>query len=403
MCVLKDRGWRILLLFLCLLFSSNITAQTDNIFRKTKKEIKIAMFLPLFYDNIDELSFNQYNIAEKRSKPYKCFSYISFYEGARIALDVLENKGYKISLHVFDVGENDTSKTKEALQYEQMKEMNLIVPLVFKNSFDMIASFARQNNIPVVNPMSTSMNILENEYVFKIQPDDISTAQTIMKYIQEKHSKANVIVLYENNKNNASLVEWYKNNISSYTSTWTIINYGKNAAKLKTYLKPERNNVIINLIEKSSLNDNKVFANALIKKLASFSTYRITLFAPFDWLDYNNVDYSMMENLDYHFTLTYLNDYTNPNFVDFVKDYRKHFKTEPDKFYAALGYDIMLYFITALNTKGKDLQTAPNIKNDSQMINHYHFKHVNNLPGWQNETTTIYNIRNYKIKSEWSY
>lgn len=403
MYVLKNRGWRILLLFLCLLFSSNIIAQTDNIFRKTKKEIKIAMFLPLFYDNIDELSFNQYNIAEKRSKPYKCFSYISFYEGARIALDILENKGYKISLHVFDVGENDTSKTKEALQYEQMKEMNLIVPLVFKNSFDMIASFARQNHIPVVNPMSTNMSILENECVFKIQPDDISKAQTIMKYIQEKHSKANVIVLYENNKNNASLVEWYKGNISSYTSNWTIINYGKNATKLKTYLKPEKNNIIINLIEKSSLNDNKVFANTLIKKLSSFSSYRITLFAPFDWLDYNNVDYSMMENLDYHFTLTYLNDYTNPNFVDFVKDYRKHFKTEPDKFYAALGYDIMLYFITALNTKGKDLQNAPNIKNDGQMINHYHFKHVNNLPGWQNETTTIYNIRNYKIKSEWSY
>lgn len=400
---LRNKGWKVLLMFLCLLFLNNISAQTDNIFRKTRKEIKVAMFLPLFYDNIDELSFNQYNIAEKRSKPYKCFSYISFYEGVRIALDVLENSGYKISLHVFDVGENDTLKTKEALQYDQMKEMNFIVPLVFKNSFDMISSFAKQNYIPVVNPMSTSMNILENECVFKIQPDDISKAQTIMKYIQEKHSKANVIVLYENNKNNASLIEWYKENISSYTSSWTIINYGKNASKLKAYLKPEQNNIVINLVEKPSLNDNKVFANTLIKKLSSFSTYRITLFAPFEWLDYNNVDYSMMESLDYHFTLTYLNDYTNPNFVDFVKEYRKHFKTEPDKFYAALGYDIMLYFITALNSRGKDLLNSPNIKNDTQMINHYHFRHVNNLPGWQNETTTIYNIRNYKIKSEWSY
>ncbi|MDO5759627.1 MAG: ABC transporter substrate-binding protein [Bacteroidota bacterium] len=400
--MLEKKVFKILSLILCLIFVTNIYSQ-ENIFRKSKKEIKVAILMPLFYDNIDELSFNQYNIAEKRSKPYKCFSYISFYEGVRIALDVLEQEGYKISLHVFDVGENDTNKTKEALQYNQMKDMNLIVPLVFKNSFDMVSLFAEQNHIPLVNPMSTSNEILKNEYVFKIQPDEISKAQTIMKYIQEKHPKANVIVLYENDKSKAKLIDWYKNNIASYTSSWTMINYTKNAAKLKSYLKPSVNNIVINLIEKNNINDNKVFANTLIKKLFALSSYKTTLFASFDWLDYNNIDYSMLEKLDYHFSLTYLNDYTNPNFVNFVKEYRKHFKTEPDKFYAALGYDIMLYFINALNIKGNDFQSNPNIKNNDKMINHYHFKHIDDFLGWQNETTTIYNIRNYKIKSEWSY
>ena len=111
----------------------------------------------------------------------------------------------------------------------------------------------------------------------------------------------------------------------------------------------------------------------------------------------------MLERLDYHFTLTYLNDYTNPNFVDFVKEYRKHFRTEPDKIYAALGYDIMMYFIKALKEKKQSLTSEPNIKDMQEMINHYHFRHLPNYPGWQNETTTIYNIKNYKIKSEWSY
>ncbi len=400
--MIKRKYLGIFLLACSFCFAFNSFSQTENIFRKSKKEINVAMFLPLFYENIDELSFNQYNIAEKRSKSYKCFSYISFYEGARIALNRLENEGYKVVLHVFDVEENNTDKTHKALQYEQMKNMDFLIALVFKNSFDLISSFARENKIPLVNPMSPNMEILQNEYVFKIQPDDISNAQTIMKYIQEKHPQANVIVLYENDKNKTSLINWYKDNIASYTSSWTIINYGKNANKLKTYLKPSSNNIFINLIEKSN-NDDKVFANALIKKLFGFSSYKITLFAPFEWLDYNNIDYSMMEKVDYHFTLTYLNDYSNPNFVDFVKEYRKHFKTEPDKFYAALGYDIMLYFIDAINIKGKTLQTGPNVKNNQKMINRYHFKHLGDYPGWQNETTTIYNIRNYKIKSEWSY
>lgn len=374
-----------------------------NVYSQSRQEIKIAMLLPLYYDNIDELSFNQYNIAEKRNANYRCFSYISFYEGARIALDKLERQGYKITFFVFDVGESDIKKTSEVLEQEEMKEMDLIVPLVFKNSFDLISKFSQEHQIPLVNPMSPNNDILLNEYVFKIQPDDISIAQTTMKYIQEKHSNSNVIILYEDSKKDNSLINWYKSNINSYTSSWTIINYKKNAAKLKNYFKPNVKNIVINLITKIDPNENKVFANTLTKKLFGFNNYDITLFAPFEWLDFSNIDYSMLERLDYHFTLTYLNDYTNPNFVDFVKEYRKHFRTEPDKIYAALGYDIMMYFIKALKEKKQSLTSEPNIKDMQEMINHYHFRHLPNYPGWQNETTTIYNIKNYKIKSEWSY
>ena len=359
--------------------------------------------MPLFYENIDELSFNQYNIEEKKSKQYKCFSYISFYEGARIALNMLEKEGYKVSLYVFDVGENDTKKTSEALNYKEMKDMDLIIPLVFKNSFDLISSFAEENKIAVVNPMSPSDEILKNECVFKIQPDDISVAETIMKYVSEKHKDANAVILFEDGQGNNALINWYKENITNYTSSWTIINYKKNSSKLNNYIKPGVNNIVISLVTRKTENDNKLFASNLLKTLSSQKNKKITLFAPYGWLDYNNLDYSLLESLDYHFTLPYLNDYSNPNFVDFVKEYRTHFKTEPDKIYAALGYDITMYFVKALGTKGNNLLNEPNIKDMYKMINRYHFKHKGNYPGWQNERTTVYNIKNYKIKSEWSY
>lgn len=386
----------ILLLVVCMANAVNVAGQSN-------RNLKVALLMPLFYDNIDELSFNQYNISEKRNINYRCFSYISFYEGIRIALDKLEKDGFKVSLFVFDVGENDVKKTAEALGYENMKDMDLIVSLVFKNSFDMISRFAQENKIPLINPMSSNENILQNEYVFKIQPDNISIAQTTLKYIQEKHPKANVVVLYEDNKNNIPLINWYKLHLSEYGFSYTMLNYKKNASKLKTCLKPNANNVVINIINIQDNNEDKVFASNLIKKLCSFASYKITLFAPFEWLDYTNIDYSQMVKLDYHFTLTYLNDYTNPNFVSFVKEYRKHFKTEPDKIYASLGYDVMMYFMKALQEKNINISSDPNIRDMQEMINHYHFKHLDNYAGWQNETTTIYNIRNYKIKSEWSY
>ena len=59
-------------------------------------KLNIALMLPLNYEEIDKLTFTKFNIDEKKRQRYKCFEYINFYEGARIALDVLEKEGYNI-------------------------------------------------------------------------------------------------------------------------------------------------------------------------------------------------------------------------------------------------------------------------------------------------------------------
>ena len=374
-----------------------------------KNRINIAMMLPLFYDDIDELSFNQYNIEEKKiqnnRKPYKCFSYISFYEGARIALDKLEKQGCKVSLYVFDVGD-DVEKMNKALEYPEIKNMDLIIPLVFKNSFEVLSTFAKQNHIPLVNPMSTAESILDNEFVFKIQPSETSEAKTIMTYISEKYKNSQIIVLFDDANTPNDVLKWYKENISNYAQddSWTMLNYRKNATKLKNYLKQGKKNIIINIVESKNVDYNKTYSNKILQSLSALKgSYDIMLFGQPEWLDYNNIDYTCLDKVDFHFTRTYLNDYTNPNFVSFVKDYRKHFKTEPDKIYAALGYDIMTYFVLALREKDKEFLKNPNIKGVQDMINHYRFKKAKENFGWENETSTIYKVYNYKIQSEWSY
>jgi ABC-type branched-subunit amino acid transport system substrate-binding protein len=368
-----------------------------------KTHLNVALLLPLYYENLSELSFNQYNIAEKGNKHYKCFSYISFYEGARIALDKLEKQGYNVSLYVFDVGEEDKEKMNHALNYPVMKEMNLIIPLVFKNSFSLAADFAKKYNIPIINPMSPSENILDNNYVFKIQPSDVSEAETIMKYIESKVENPNVVVLYEDGTVSNTLINYYKERLSKVKYTWTILNYKKLPTKLAGRFMKDKKNIVINLIDRQKEREDMVYANGLLKKLAECKNYDITLFAQYSWTEFNNMDFALLERLNYHFTLSYLNDYTNPNFVSFVKTYRENFKTEPDKIYAGMGYDIITYFVPALIEKGEDFMSDPNIKNEKDMINRYHFIRQDANHGYQNKTTTVYKISNYKIKSEWNY
>ena len=136
-----------------------------------KKTIKIAMFLPLAYDKIEELDFTKFNIEEKKRIQYRCFEYITFYEGARIALDKLEAEGYRVSLYVYDVGEDNINEMKTLLANPEIKTMDLIIPLVFNQSFALVSEFSNTNKIPIINPMSPNYSILKNNpYTFKIQP-----------------------------------------------------------------------------------------------------------------------------------------------------------------------------------------------------------------------------------------
>ena len=86
-------------------------------------------------------------------------------------------------------------------------------------------------------------------------------------------------------------------------------------------------------------------------------------------------------------------------FADFVKDYRHHFNQEPDKIYAALGYDIMMFFVPALAQKGDKFINEPNIDRTKYMINSFLFDRDDKNNGWQNRRTVVYKINDYKIIS----
>ena len=374
-----------------------------NIAPKTQKTaIKVAMLLPLYYENIDELSFNEYNIDEKRGKKYKCFSYLPFYEGARLALDELEKQGYKVSLYVFDCGDNDDKKMQTALNHSAMKDMDLVVALVMKQSFNMVSEFCRINKIPLINPLSQDDGILNNPYVIKIQPDDMARTVSLVKYIEQKRTDEKIVVLYDDRDTPQDILAYWKEYLPKVSTKWTIINYRKNASRLSNYLSDKENNFVINLINKKTQADNKAHAKALINTLSN-KKCKITLFASYDWFDYVGNDYKVLQELNLHFFLTYYNDFTNVNFTNFANKYRTHFKVVPDKIYASIGYDIINYFLPLISSKGKDFIHSPNTTEQKDMIVRYKFAKPDDNLGWANTNAIIYRLEDYKVKSCWCY
>lgn len=367
----------------------------------SKKHLNIAMMLPLAYDKIDQLNFTKFNIEEKKKAKYQSFEYITFFEGARIALDKLEKEGYSVSLRVFDVAEEDTKGMQDALNSESMKDMDLIIPLVFQKNFNIALEYANANKIPIINPMSSNLTILNNNpYLFKIQPSPAAEVETIIRYIRNNFSNPNIILLYTPSASEKPIMEYYKQIFEKGGFSWCIVDYNKYAGRIFEKIDNSKDNIYISIVDKGNPKLNEAYVTQLLSKLNSNKKLpNINLIGQYSWLDFPNIDLTLMQKFNYHFTLSYLNDYTNVNFVNFVKDFRTHFKAEPDKIYAALGYDIMMYFVPGMTQKGDDFINEPNHDNTKTMVNSYYFERRNDSTGYQNKRTVIYKLNDYKIIS----
>lgn len=214
------------------------------------RKINMAVFMPLNYEAVDQLTFTKFNIDEKKRQRYKCFDYIHFYEGIRIALNNLENTGFKVDCYVYDVGDNDVAKVQEALNSEIMKSMDIIVPLVFKQPFSLIADFAKKEQIPVVNPMSEDLSILDNNFVFKIQPSAAAEVETIIRYVRKNYEDANIIVVHDNKPALKSILDYYQQLLAKGNNTWSVLDYNKQGSKLSSKFREGKKNVVINLVDK---------------------------------------------------------------------------------------------------------------------------------------------------------
>ncbi len=371
----------------------------DKVLSIERKHLNIAMLLPLAYDKIGELDFTKFNIEEKKHSKYRCFEYITFYEGARIALDKLEKEGYSVSLYVYDVGEDDINAMKSTLALPEMKTMDLIIPLVFQRCFTFVTEFSNANKIPVVNPMSPNVSIIkDNPFVFKIQPSTFADVETIVRYIKNNFANPNVILLFTPTEK--LLMEAYKLAFEHENWSWCGIDYNKYSRRIFEKIDLKKDNIYISIVDKGDQKANEAYANGL---LTSFNGKNglpnINLIAQYNWLDFPSLDLTLLQKFNYHFTLSYLNDYTNANFVDFVKDYRKNFKQEPDKIYAALGYDIMMFFVPSMTQKGDKFINEPNFERSKFMVNSLLFDRQDTNNGWQNKRTVVYKLNDYKIIS----
>ena len=365
-------------------------------------EIKIALMVPLFLEDLQD-SIRVSKVLSGDAQGFQPFMFVNFVEGAMMAVDSLRRAGINVNLKIYDVDKSLT-KTTKVLQNPELKNVDLIIGPFYNQSFNQVALFAGNFNIPIINPLSYRSKILkEYKTAIKIMPAEYKQVPLVTEIIKQFHPNAKIFFITQNSYRDADKTIVFENALKKIVkpsvkhSNKDLYDYSKLVAirdekwveedGLPNY-QMEGKRIDPDLL-KENLSDSTIFYSSLVRinysaegfepfmnnasafrenivvvyasdkrdkafvmdvmnKLNEFrDSLSISLIGVPLWERLENIDLIQMDNLKtIDFESSFI-DYDKREVQDFVYSFRQQYSTDPGK-YGFAGYDITMYFSNSL-------------------------------------------------------
>ena len=410
------------------------------------KTVKIALMVPLYLEEMD--SVNSVEFLKTFQPGFKPFTFVNFLEGAFLAIDSLKRMGYNIRLNVYDV-DNKITKTAKTLQRPELRDMDLIIGPFYSKSFNQVALFAENFNIPVVNPFTFRNEILgKYKNIVKVKPGVASQIPLMAEFIKTRYGRDKIFIITQTPYKDADLVSALKTKIEeNIPSAVNLPNVDINNLAIEVANRLDEEGepvspyfnveglpvdpaVIDAYLYDSTAFDNKpVFINYMADSLHPFldnasvirnnlviiygndkpyimdvvnklnrvrDTFNIHIVGLPLWEKIKNMDYTLLNNLNLtYFSSNYVN-YDQPGVKQFVDDFKNSFNGEPDRF-GISGFDITLFFVKALADYNKRFLKCLPAVNSLTFENGFQFEKIEDTDNnFENVMWNLLQIKNYK-------
>lgn len=374
---------------------------------KYNKPIKIALMVPLFLEEISD-STQVEKVLRGDASGFQPFSFISFVEGAQLAVDSLRKIGVNVDLQIYDV-DKSLKKTTKVLQNPELKNADLIIGPFYSESFNQVALFAGNFGIPIVNPLTYRQSVLKNyKTVIKVKPEESTQLNLIKNLIAQKYINSKLFLITQNSYRDADKVLEIENELKeidlpeiSYSNMelynyavlvamrdeeWVEGDWMPNYSMEGKMLDPDALNENINdttyfensLVRINYMSDgfdrfinnasalrpntvviygrDKAFVMDVMNKLNEFrDSLNINVIGLPLWEKFDNLDMVQLNNLKTITPQSEYIDYNKEEVQDFIYKYRTKYFTDPDE-YGFIAYDITTYFANASYYYGRSFE-----------------------------------------------
>ena len=316
----------------------------------------LVLMLPFMVDQLDA------SPGKKRNQIV-----LDFYEGLKLALDTLNEKGPQIAVRAYDT-ENGNDYIKRTLQTEELKNTDLIISPFNAD----VQEFSLTNQVNVVNPFSNNSDqIGSNPYAFLFQPSSETLGRKAAEYVSERARKKSCIVLSGTNK---------KDSVLAANFTQKANELGIQIVANRSFPKEDAADIMKLLATPTEFDEFKYPSQFTIKKDSIGSIFvatddpliytkvisaietrgdSILVIGSENWIDDTAVAFEKFQTLGVRFTAPNFVSLTDPARRAFVSRYLRAYGKVPSNL-SQLGYEMMLFFGNQLKTNGVYFQDALN-------------------------------------------
>ena len=363
--------------------------------RKNRHEIyRVALMIPFYLEQVADTLWAD-NLDPTKINDLIPFRFTRFYHGFMLAADSLRKEGLNLEIYVYDV-DHLTSKALNVIHKPELKKMDLIFGPFFKSSFSIVADFAKENKIPVINPLSARSDILQgNPFVYKLLPTIESQPALLAGLISRDFNDHRIIFYvanpYHDNELIANYIQAIEQNDKTGKQKVILVDYSADSIQgfhdHASLIQP--NLVII-------YSENEVLPAALLSKLSALKNdYQISVIGLPEWEKFGNIESGYLLTLNAHVFQSSFTDYNSDNVKGFIQSYRSKYMDEPVD-YALTGFDAGFFFLSALLNYGNDFERCIDEQRIQLIQNQYHFKRIED-GGYDNVYWNILQYEDYRL------
>ncbi|MCR5889612.1 ABC transporter substrate-binding protein [Hymenobacter sp. J193] len=276
------------------------------------------------------------------------------YAGLRLAQDSLQREGRPVQLFAYDTGA-DTLQLKQVLALPEVAGMDMIIGPVYKSGSKILARYAQQKQIVVVNPLSQDGElVLDNAWHYLFEPSTATQARQAAEFAYNRlGGPRTAVVLYEDTKDETSFGLAYK---QAYEAL------GGKVLQLRRLNSDVEESVTAGFagVDLKTLGHLVVASDGKQAGPATFNALkaqdaRIPLITYASWIENNRVGLSQLDARDVYFIQPKYLDKTNPGVRRFRQLYTQRQNLPPSVF-AFSGFELLYYFGSQLHQHGPAFQ-----------------------------------------------
>jgi hypothetical protein len=293
---------------------------------------------------------------------------LDLYQGMKLAIDTLAKQGIKIKLSAYDT-ERSPEKIKKLLEYNEIKNTDLIVGPLFQEENALVQEFCNANQINVFNPISNNFELVsKNPYGFLFQTSFETLGARSARFLASYQPNKKCIVFYGESRRDSILAANFKKEADelgikilnfqrvSKEGSKKIMDILATPTEFDEFKYPKQFS-----LPKDSLGSVFVASDDPLIYTKVFSSVEtrgdgVIVVGSENWLDQAAVDYEKYQSLRIILAAPNYTD-SNNNWYKafqrrFIKTYGRSSSFSAYTNYAKTGYDFMLFVGHALHKYG---------------------------------------------------